>query len=81
MKSMSKPLTALTESDLWKEVKVEEDDICGDLKPQHLEMLKKTLEATISTDITRYLCAGRYARDENRVDYRCGGMSIEKLCK
>ncbi|MEW5692895.1 MAG: hypothetical protein AB1765_06330 [Candidatus Hydrogenedentota bacterium] len=36
MNSMNKPLTALTESDLWREVKVEEEDIWGDLKHQHL---------------------------------------------
>ncbi|MEW5693930.1 MAG: transposase [Candidatus Hydrogenedentota bacterium] len=44
----------------------------GRFEPQYLEMLKKTLEAAISADLTRYLCAGRYARDEKRVDYRCG---------
>ncbi|MCL6087538.1 MAG: IS256 family transposase [Actinobacteria bacterium] len=66
-----KDLTQIRLSDLWKEVK-SEDDLWEDLKQETREHLKMLIEGCLQEDQLRSLRLPRYARKKPRLDYRNG---------
>ena len=69
-----KQLTSLRLSDLWKEVKTEEQ-FWGELKPETRQYLKMLIEGILTEEQTRVLAAPKYARKFARLDYRNGFYS------
>lgn len=67
----TKELSNLTLTDLWKEVK-DEEDIWGDLKLETHQVLKKLLRGVLEVEMTNYLQAQRHERTKERVSYRNG---------
>jgi Transposase and inactivated derivatives len=69
----SKPLTKLKLSDLWKVVKVSEEEIWGDLQQETKLMVKKLLESSMEEEIMEYIGISRkYERSEKRQSQRNG---------
>lgn len=64
-------LTETTVSELWKEVKTE-DEWWGDIKAQTRIGLKRLLEGAMEGELIEQLRAGRYRRTESRRGYRNG---------
>ena len=67
-----KDLSSLRLADLWREVKVTEEDIWGDLKLETKMYLKKIIEGCLIEEQDTILKAPRHARYKARVDYRNG---------
>ncbi len=67
-----KDLSSLRLADLWREVKVTEEDIWGDLKLETKMYLKKIIEGCLIEEQDIILKAPRHARYKARVDYRNG---------
>lgn len=65
-------LTQVRLKDLWKEVKVTEEEIWGDLKLETKMYLKKIIEGCLIEEQDRKLKAPRHARYKSRIDYRNG---------
>ncbi len=69
----SKPLTKLKLSDLWKVVKVTEEEIWGDLQEETKLMVKKILESSMEEEIMEYIGISRkYERSGKRQSQRNG---------
>ena len=69
----TKPLTELTVAELWKEVKVSEEEIWGDLKLEAQIFLKRILEGAMEDEVMEYIGISRkYERAEERVSQRNG---------
>ena len=66
-----KQLTSLRVSDLWKEVKTEEQ-FWGEIKPETRQYLKMLIESILIEEQTRSLAAPWHARKASRLDYRNG---------
>jgi len=66
-----KELTSLRISDLWKEVKSEED-FWDELKPEVRQHLKMLIEGILIEEQDRTLATPRYKRKLGRLDYRNG---------
>jgi putative transposase len=66
-----KDLTEVTVSELWKEVKGE-DDWWGDVKQETLRFVQRLLEGAMEGELLDRLAAGRYRRVEQRRGYRNG---------
>lgn len=66
-----KDLTQLKLSDLWREVK-DEEDWWGDLKEETLRVVKRLLEGCLEEELLEHLRAGRYRRTEFRRGHRNG---------
>ncbi|MCL4378772.1 MAG: IS256 family transposase [Actinobacteria bacterium] len=66
-----KQLTSLRLSDLWKEVKTEEE-FWGELKPEVRQYLKMLMEGILVEEQARSLAAPRYKRKLGRLDWRNG---------
>ena len=64
-------MTELKLSDLWREVK-SEDDWWGDLDAEALRVVKRLLEVCMEEELMEQLRAGRYRRTEFRRGYRNG---------
>lgn len=69
-----KDLTEVTVSELWKEVK-EEEDWWGDVKQETLRFVQRLLEGAMEGELVDRLAAGRYRRVEQRRGYRNGYRS------
>jgi len=68
-----KPLTELTVAELWKEVKVSEEEIWGDLKLEAQLFLKRILEGAMEDEVMEYIGISRkYERSSNRTTHRNG---------
>lgn len=68
-----KPLTKLTVAELWKEVKVDEEEIWGDLKFEAQVLLKRILEGAMEDEVMEYVGISRmYERSSDRVTHRNG---------
>lgn len=67
-----KPLTNLSLSDLWKEVKISEEEIWGDLNQEQKLFLKHTLEKTMRIELSGYLKVCDYQRSDQRTGHRNG---------
>jgi transposase-like protein len=68
-----KPLTELTVAELWKEVKVTEEEIWGDLKLEAQIFLKRILEGAMEDEVMEYIGISRkYERTSNRTTQRNG---------
>ena len=65
-------LTKLRLAQLWKEVKVTEEEIWGDLKLETKMYLKKLIEGCLSEEQNKILKAPRSSRYKARLDYRNG---------
>ncbi|MDI6689041.1 MAG: IS256 family transposase [Actinomycetota bacterium] len=66
-----KDLADLTLTDLWKEVK-DEENIWGDLKLEAQQVLKKLIRGVLEVEMVNYLQAEKHERTENRISYRNG---------
>ncbi len=55
-------LTELKVADLWREVKLEEEDWWGDVKQETLRMVKRLLESAMEEELPESMWAGRYRR-------------------
>jgi putative transposase len=66
-----KDLTQLTVTDLWREVKSEED-WWGEINERVLGMVKLILERSLEEELIEFLQASRYVRTEARRGYRNG---------
>ena len=66
-----KDLTQIKLSDLWKEVKTEED-FWGELKPETRQYLKMLIEGILIEEQSKALAVPRYKRKLARLDYRNG---------
>ena len=66
-----KDLTELKLSDLWREVKTEED-WWGDFDAEALRVVKRLLESCMEEELMEQLRAGHYRRTEFRRGYRNG---------
>jgi len=66
-----KDLTQIRLSDLWKEVKTEED-FWGELKPETRQYLKMLIEGILIEEQSKALAVPRYKRKLARLDYRNG---------
>ena len=72
-RQQTKPLTELTVAELWKEVKVSEEEIWGDLKLEAQLFLKRILEGAMEDEVMDYIGISRkYERREERVSQRNG---------
>lgn len=69
-----KQLTSLRISDLWKEVKTEEE-FWGELKQETRQNLKMLIEAILQDEQTIALAVPRYKRKLGRLDWRNGFYS------
>ena len=67
-----KDLTKVRLADLWKEVKITEEEIWGDLKLETRIYLKKLIEGCLAEEQEFILKAPRHARYKARIDYRNG---------
>jgi transposase-like protein len=68
-----KALSELTVSELWKEIKVTEEEIWGDLKIETQVFLKRILEGAMEVEVMGYLeISRRYERSEGREGQRNG---------
>lgn len=68
-----KPLTELKLSDLWREVKVSEEEIWGDLKEESKLMVKKLFEGAMEDEILERIGISRkYERTDERKSYLNG---------
>lgn len=67
-----KDLTELTVTDLWKEVKEDEEAWWEDTKEEQLRALKGLLQSAMEADLLERLQAGHYRRTELRRGYRNG---------
>ena len=67
-----KDLSSLRLTDLWREVKITEEEIWGDLKLETKMYLKKLIEGCLTEEQEIALKAPRYARYKARIDYRNG---------
>lgn len=68
-----KSLDKLRLSDLWKEVKITEEEIWEDLKEEMKLVLKKLLESSMENELMEYIGVSRkYERSDSRVSYRNG---------
>lgn len=65
-------LTELKLSDLWREVKWDENDWWGDIKQEILRVVKRLMESAMEEELLESLCAGRFRRTELRRGYRNG---------
>jgi putative transposase len=69
---MLKPLTELTLTERWSEVKpTDEESLWGDLRPEALHVVKELLEGTMRIEQTDYIERERYERGGGR-GYRNG---------
>jgi transposase-like protein len=66
-----RPLTELTVTDLWREVK-DERTLWGDASQEALRAVKLLLQNRMHDELTTYLHARRYARDYGRAGFRNG---------
>ena len=63
-----KSLTELTVAELWKEVKVSEEEIWGDLKLEAQLFLKRILEGAMEDEVMEYIGISRkYERTAGRL--------------
>ena len=67
-----KDLTKVRLAWLWKEVKITEEEIWGDLKLETRIYLKKLIEGCLAEEQEFILKAPRYARYKARIDYQSG---------
>lgn len=68
-----KGLSELKVSELWKEIKVTEEDLWGDLKIEAQVFLKRILEGTMEDEVMGHLGVSRkYERSEDRETQRNG---------
>ena len=68
-----KGLTELTVSELWKEIKVSEEELWGDLKIEAQVFLKRILEGAMEDEVMEHLGISRkYERSEERGNQRNG---------
>ena len=68
-----KELSELTVSELWKEIKVTEEEIWGDLKIKAQVFLKRVLEGAMEDEVMDYIgISRRYERSEERESQRNG---------
>lgn len=65
-------LSSLRLSQLWREVKITEEEIWGDLKLETKIYLKKLIEGCLAEEQEIALKAPRHARYKARIDYRNG---------
>jgi transposase-like protein len=66
-----KDLTEFKVSDLWREVK-DEEDWWGDLKEESLRVVRRLMESAMEEELLEQLRAGRYRRSRLRRGYRNG---------